>query len=272
MPRFMAVDDADDPRLDPYRDVRERDLAGRNGFMAEGEVVLRTLLREGRHGVRSVLLAQGRESKLVDALARLPQDTPVLLAPRPVLDAVAGFPLHRGVLAEGVRAPEEGAGALLARCGPRALVVALFGVGNHDNMGGVFRNAAAFGADAVLLDATCCDPLYRKAIRVSVGAALTTPFARLTTGEDAPALLAEHGFAALSLSPAGRRPLHAAARPPRAALLLGAEGPGLAPDLLARTRTLAIPMAGTFDSLNLATTSGIALHHLAFAPNEAQEV
>lgn len=268
MPRLIDVDDADDPRLDAYRDVRERDLAKRRGFMAEGEVVLRTVLRDGRHGVRSVLLARGRELKLADALARLPEQTPVFTAPRPVLDAVAGFPLHRGVLAEGVRAPDEGAGALLAQCGPRALVVALFGVGNHDNMGGVFRNAAAFGADAVLLDAACCDPLYRKAIRVSVGAALTTPFARLAAGENAPALLAAHGFAALSLSPSGGRALHASARPPRAALLLGAEGPGLDADLLARTRTLAIPMAGSFDSLNLATTSGIALHHLAFAPDE----
>ena len=266
MPSIIPIDDPADPRLAPYRDVRDRDLAGRGGrFMAEGEVVLRTLIRGGRHAVESVLLAARRVAGLEDALAALPADTPVYAASQAVVDAVAGFPLHRGVLAVGVRAADPGAAARLGACGPRALVLAAFGIGNHDNMGGLFRNAAAFGCEAVLLDAACCDPLYRKAIRVSVGAALTTPFARLSADEDAPALLAAHGFEALALSPAGAEPLRRVARPPRAALLVGAEGPGLAPDLLARTRTVSIPMAAGFDSLNVATAAAIALHHLACA-------
>jgi tRNA G18 (ribose-2'-O)-methylase SpoU len=149
--------------------------------------------------------------------------------------------------------------------GPGAIAVALFGIGNHDNMGAIFRNAAAFGADAVLLDAACCDPLYRKAIRVSVGAALSVPFARLPAGSDALELLRRHGVEPVALSPSGSASLAELRRPARAALLLGAEGPGLAPAVLARCRTVAIPMAGAFDSLNVATACGIALHHLQFA-------
>ena len=155
-----------------------------------------------------------------------------------------------------------GAEALLAGVGPRALVVVLFGVANHDNVGGVFRNAAAFGADAVLLDGACCDPLYRKAIRVSVGASLIVPFARLGEGDNALALLAAHGFAPVAFSPAGREPLGAIARPDRVAVLFGSEGHGLPEEVLSRCRSVRIPMAAGFDSLNVATASGIVLHHL----------
>ncbi|MBE7217789.1 MAG: RNA methyltransferase [Caulobacteraceae bacterium] len=267
MAHFLPVDDPDDPRVAGYRDVRDRDLQGRSGlFMAEGEVVLRTLTAAGRFTLESVLIAAKRADALADLFAALPQETPVYLAAQPVLDAIAGFPLHRGVLALGRRRPLQAADALLAACaGPAARVLALFGIGNHDNMGALFRNAAAFGAQAVLLDPACCDPLYRKAIRVSVGAALRTPYARLSPDEDALALLGRHGFEALALTPSGAEPLHRLAPPPRAALLLGAEGPGLAPALLARARTVAIPMAAGFDSLNVATAAAIALHRLSTA-------
>jgi tRNA G18 (ribose-2'-O)-methylase SpoU len=138
----------------------------------------------------------------------------------------------------------------------------LFGISNHDNMGGLFRNAAAFGVDAVLLDAACCDPLYRKAIRVSVGAALKVPVARLPTGEDPLALLERTGFTALALSPSGVEPLAGLARPDRAAVLLGTEGRGLDAALLRRARTVAIPMAAGWDSLNVAAASAVMLHEL----------
>jgi tRNA G18 (ribose-2'-O)-methylase SpoU len=145
----------------------------------------------------------------------------------------------------------------------RALVVGLVGIANHDNMGGLFRNAAAFGAAGVLLDDSCCDPLYRKAIRVSVGATLLVPTARLAADEDPLPLLERAGFEAVALSPGGAEPLSRLTPPARAALLFGSEGPGLPARLLARTRTVRIPMAGAFDSLNVATTSGIVLHHCA---------
>lgn len=266
MPRIVPVDDPADPRLAAFLQVRERDLVGREGrFIAEGEVVLRVLLARARHRAEALLIADKRIEGLSELLALLDGETPVYSAPQAVMDAVAGFHIHRGILAVGRRAPEPAAGDLLAGLGERALVLGLFGIANHDNMGGLLRNAAAFGVDAVILDSTCCDPLYRKAIRVSVGAALVTPFARLEPGEDALALLHGFGFEAIALSPSAATPLGRLVRPPRAALLLGAEGPGLPKALLDRASAVAIPMAAGLDSLNVATASGIALHHLAFA-------
>jgi len=142
-------------------------------------------------------------------------------------------------------------------------VLFLSGIANHDNMGGIFRNAAAFGIKAVLLDRDCCDPLYRKAIRVSVGASLIVPFARLERGEDAPALFKRHDFASVALSPWGETLLSDWRPAARNAVLLGAEGPGLPADLIGRTQSLRIAMSSGFDSLNVATTSGIVLHHLS---------
>ena len=262
----IAIDDADDPRIAAFRDIRERDLAGRAGhFVIEGEVVLRTALRSGRFPVEAVLLADKRVAGLADLIGALPAKVPVYAAGQAAMDAIAGFPIHRGILALGRRQAAPTPDALLGALEGPAVVVALFGIGNHDNMGGVFRNAAAFGAGAVLLGSDCCDPLYRKAIRVSVGAALTTPFAHLAADEDPVALLGRHGFAALALSPSGATPLAKLARPPRSALLLGSEGPGLSAGLMARAKTVSIPMAGSFDSLNVATSSGVALYHLTQA-------
>lgn len=267
-PELLDVCDPEDPRIAGYRLVRERDLVGRQGqFMAEGEVVLRLLAADGArrtgHRLQSVLLSQAQAARLGAVVAGLPASVPVYVAAQPVMDAIAGFPIHRGILALGQAASPAAADALLARLGPRALVAAALGIANHDNMGGLFRNAAAFGADAVLLDAAACDPLYRKAIRVSVGASLTVPFARLADGAALLDTLAAHGFEVLALSPSGREPLAGLKRGPRIAAVFGTEGPGLPAALLARARTVAIPMAGGFDSLNVATASGIVLHHLA---------
>ena len=261
----LPIDDPEDPRIAAYRHVRERDLVGREGlFVAEGEVVLRLLVAQNRFEPVSVLIAEKRLAGLAGLLAALPDAVPVYAAGQAVMDAIVGFPIHRGVLALARRAASPGADELLAGLPARALVVGLFGSANHDNVGGVFRNAAAFGADAVILDPTCCDPLYRKAVRVSVGGVLKVPFARLAPGQDALDLFERHGFDAVALSPGGETELADLRRSDRAAVLLGAEGPGLPADLLARTRTVRIAMAAGFDSLNLATASGIVLHHLAF--------
>ena len=262
----IPIDDPADPRIDAYRSVRERDLVGRRGlFIAEGEVVVRVLLGGSLHPPVSLLLADKRLATLEAQIRALPDTVPVFVASQAVMDAVAGFHIHRGILAVGRRAAMPDAATLLAEGGTRMMVMALFGIANHDNVGGLFRNAAAFGADAVVLDSDCCDPLYRKAIRVSVGAALTVPFARLPHGEDALALLAERGFTAIALSPRGTTLLANVRRPDRVAALF-AEGPGLPADILGRVRTVRIPMAGELDSLNVATASGIVLHHLAFGP------
>ena len=270
MPPIIPITDPDDPRIAGYRHIRERDLVRRDGrFIAEGEVVLRVLLTAGEHRAESLLIAEKRLGALAPLLDRVPDGVPVHAAGQAVLDAIAGFPLHRGILALGRRAPMPTADDLLAGLGPRALILVLVGIGNHDNVGGIFRNAAAFGADAVILDAGCCDPLYRKAIRVSVGASLIVPFARMECGADILALLAGRGFTALALSPAGTVSLAQLPRPPRAAVLLGSEGPGLPAELLDRAVTVRIPMAAGFDSLNVATAGGIALYHLADPADEA---
>jgi len=246
-----------------FRHVRERDVAGRTGgFIAEGEVVLRVLARSRLYRTSAVLLAEKRVAKVQPILAAMDASVPIYIAPQAVMDSIAGFEIHRGILAFGERGAMLAAEELLAGLATPTLSLALFGISNHDNMGGLFRNAAAFGVDAVLLDGACCDPLYRKAIRVSVGGVLTVPFARLAAADDPIDLLKRHGFEPLALSPAGGGRLADLAPPGRAAVLLGAEGEGLSPAILARARTIAIPMAGGFDSLNVATTSGIVLHHL----------
>jgi tRNA G18 (ribose-2'-O)-methylase SpoU len=268
----IPITDPDDPRIEPYRAVRERDLVGREDrFVVEGEVVLRVFLTRSRIRAESLLLADNRVGGLADVLARLPDDVPVYTAGRRVMDAIVGFPIHRGVLAMGRRPPPASPGEILARFPDGALVVGLVGLANHDNVGGIFRNAAAFGADAVLLDDETCDPLYRKAIRVSVGGSLIVPFARAGSPADLLSSLEKAGFRTIALSPAGSEMLAAVRRAPRTALLLGAEGPGLPADLLARTRTAAIPMRGGFDSLNVATTSGIALYQLTSDPAPPHE-
>lgn len=261
---MIPIADPNDPRVAAYRDIRERDLVGREGrFVAEGEVVLRMLAASKRHWAESVLIDAKRADKLAPLLAGFGADVPVYAAGQAVIDAIAGFHLHRGILAIGVRGVSPDAAGLLAGLGEKAVVLALFGISNHDNMGGLFRNAAAFGADAVLLDADCCDPLYRKAIRVSVGHALTMPFARMAG--DPLALLKGAGFEPLALTPVRAAPLAQLTPPKRAAVLLGTEGEGLPAAVIAGSTPIAIPMAPGVDSLNVAVTAGIVLHHLKFA-------
>ena len=261
----IAISDPDDSRIEAYRAVRERDLVGRqHRFVAEGEVVLRVLLNQSRFEIESVLLAESRLDGLGDMLPLLPPETPIYTASRQVMDAIVGFPIHRGVLAIARRAPLEPVESLLSQLPEQALVVGLIGLANHDNVGGIFRNAAAFGVQAVLLDRETCDPLYRKAIRVSVGGALVVPFTRVPSAEAMVQALEAASFEVIALSPSGQDVLSDIRPARRTALLLGAEGPGLPQEVLARTRTVSIPMSGGFDSLNVATTSGIALHHLAF--------
>ena len=260
---LILIDDPGDPRVEPFVNVRERDLVGRQGrFLAEGEVVLAAAA--GRGLLEALLIDHKRAEGLAPIIGRLDPQTPVYAASQRVLDAVVGFHIHRGILAIGRRPVEASAQVLLSGLPQRSTVLALFGIGNHDNMGGLFRNAAAFGAGAVLLGADCCDPLYRKAIRVSVGATLTTPFARFAPDNDPIAILQAAGFETIALSPSGRERLSDMTPPARAAVMLGAEGPGLPADLMRRARTVSIPMSPGWDSLNVAVTGGIVLHHLTF--------
>jgi tRNA G18 (ribose-2'-O)-methylase SpoU len=264
---LISVSEAADPRISAFRDVKERDLTGRQGlFVAEGEVVLRVLASpSSRCAPVAVLIAEKRLEALREILERLPGDVPVHTAPQEVLDGIAGFHLHRGILALG-RKPEPFAlEAFLDRLPERAVVVGACGIGNHDNMGGLFRNAAAFGAAGLLLDTTCCDPFYRKAIRVSVGAVLRTPFVEGVTAAAMVEALEARGFEVLALTPSAVETLSELKPARRTAILLGSEGPGLPAEVIARCRPLGIRMSGGFDSLNVAATSAVALHHLTTA-------
>jgi tRNA G18 (ribose-2'-O)-methylase SpoU len=259
----VAIDDPDDPRIAAYRDIRERDLAGRRGrFVAEGKVVLDVLFGTRRFDAESALILDSRLAGMAAILAKAPAAMPVYVASRPVIDAIAGFPMHRGVLAIGLRRESDSLAQLLSQFPARALAIALVGISNHDNMGAIFRNAAAFGADAVLLDETCCDPLYRKAIRVSVGAALKVPFATGASAGSMVEAFASAGIAQLALSPRGLADIRDVPRADRVALFLGTEGEGLPQSLMRRLTTVRIPMAQGFDSLNVAAASAIALHEV----------
>lgn len=259
----IRIHDPADPRVAAYGEIRERDLAGRDGlFVAEGRVVIANLVSQAsRYVMASAFVAEARLEGMRDLLAQAPQGTPIYVADQAVLNAVAGFDIHRGILAVGVRTPPPEPSTLMETAGADAVVVVACGIGNHDNLGGLFRNAAAFGAHAVLLDDTCCDPLYRKAIRVSVGASLRMPWA-MGSGAALADALAAAGFDLLALSPAATRPLSTLRPGGRQALWLGSEGPGLPPAILARCRTVGVAMSGGFDSLNVAATSAIALHQL----------
>ncbi|MFU0505507.1 TrmH family RNA methyltransferase [Pseudaminobacter sp. NGMCC 1.201702] len=260
----VYIEDPADPRVAAYLNIRERDLAGRQGrFVAEGKVVLNVLFGARRFEAESVLLLENRVAGMKDTLRHAPPDLPVYVASSAVLDQIAGFHMHRGVLAIGRKRAPETAEDVIRSLPGQALVVVLVGISNHDNMGAIFRNAAAFGADAVLLDETCCDPLYRKAIRVSVGAALKVPFAAAGPASDLVELLAARGFEQIALSPQGAVDCRDMKRPERLALYFGTEGEGLPEILMDRLKTVRIAMTGGFDSLNVAAASAIALHHFS---------
>lgn len=159
-------------------------------------------------------------------------------------------------------ADEPSVDQLLRRLPAGALVAGLVGISNHDNMGSIFRNAAAFDADAVVLDPQCCDPLYRKAIRVSVGAVLGMPYARADSTHSMLSLLEEAGFECIALTPRGPVDIVELKPGGRKALLLGTEGDGLPETVLQRSTAVRIPMSPSFDSLNVAAASAVAMHRL----------
>lgn len=263
----VPVDDPADERLADYVGLtdpelrRRRERPGGDGgfFIAEGDVVIRRLVASS-YRVRSFLLTPGRLAALDAELG--PVAVPVYVASQPVMDAVAGFHLHRGALASADRGTGPGLAELTAGAD---LLVAAEGVNDHENLGALFRNAAAFGASGVLLDPTTADPLYRRAVRVSAGHVLRVPFARATVWPAALGDLRALGFEVLALTPAGDADdLRLVERRHRQVLLVGAEGPGLsAAALAAAGRRVRVAMASGVDSLNVATAAAIALHHLS---------
>ena len=258
---MLDIADPDDPRIAPYRFLRERDLHRGDGlFVAEGEVVVRRLLGSPHFSTHSLLVAPQHAEKFQALLTDHSLNLPLYVAPSEILSRIAGFPLHRGILALGHRATPALLHQALSALPSNALLLIALGIANHDNLGALFRNAAAFGVDLVVLDKGSCDPLYRKALRVSVGAVLSVPFTRSENEDALLSGLADHDIAAIALSPGAAHTLKETPRHPRTALVVGAEGQGLPASLLGRLKPAAIAMAPGWDSLNVATAAAIALY------------
>ena len=275
-PQLLHVSDPADPRLGDYVRLREatlrRHLESERGlFIAEGEKVIRRAVEAG-HRPRSFLLAERWLESLADVVVRWP-DVPVFVVDEELAEQVTGFHVHRGALASMHREHRWTVGDLLGR---RRLVV-LEDVVDHTNVGAILRNAAGLGWDGALLSPRSADPLYRRAIKVSMGTVFSLPWARLDDWHTAPALLHEAGFVtvaltladdAVTLDEAGAelaRRSSAAARAP-VALLLGTEGAGLSPHWSGAAELRArIPMQAGVDSLNVAAASAIACYALTTA-------
>ncbi|MGH3935595.1 MAG: TrmH family RNA methyltransferase [Pseudonocardiaceae bacterium] len=257
MGEIVKVRDVDDPRLADFRDLTVADRrpdrpGGRGLVIAEGIIVVRRLLNSP-YSPRALL---GLPSKVCQLAADV--DAPCYTGSAELMAQVVGFHLNRGVLATADRAPMPPATELIARSHHLAV---LEGINDHENLGGLFRNAAALGVDAILLGPRCADPLYRRSVRVSMGHVLNVPFAALrcwTADLDA---LRAAGFRVAALTPAADAvPLpEADLGAGRVAWLLGAEGPGLSAEALAAADlAVRIPMAPAVDSLNVATAAAIA--------------
>jgi tRNA G18 (ribose-2'-O)-methylase SpoU len=256
---------ADDALLSEYVGLTDMALRSRREpaeglFIAEGDKVIRRALDAG-YAMRSMLL----EEKWLPAMADVVEavDAPVYLAEPAVLQAVTGYSVHRGALAAMARKPELDALELAA--GARRIVV-LEEVNNHTNIGAVLRCAAGLGVDAVLLDPRCADPLYRRSVKVSMGAVFAVPWARLAPWPDALGALRDLGFTLLALTPDAAATSLAELGPDliaRPALLLGAEGAGLSAEALAvADHRVRIPMAAGVDSLNVAAAAAVAFYAL----------
>lgn len=260
----ISVERLDDPRISEYGAVPEPEVVRRRGlFVAEGRLVVRRVIEDGRYQVESLLLSEAARQQLAPALRRLGEEVPVYVCGVPDFLHITGLPIHRGCLAL-VRRPATVSMDEVAATA--RLVVVLEAVANADNVGGVFRNAAAFGADAVLLSPSCCDPLYRKAIRTSMAATLRVPFAYVQDWPGGLSSLAARRFTIVGLTPraeAQSLDAFAAARSARLALLVGNEGAGLtAAAEEAAHQLVRIPIRPEVDSLNLAVATGIALSRL----------
>lgn len=248
-----------DPRLEPYRHVGDpRWLDERGLFVAEGRLVVARLLESGL-AVESILVTPAARQALDASLA----GQAVLVADPAVVHDITGFNFHRGCLAIARRPPAVPVESFF---GASRLVI-VEGVNNPDNIGGIFRSAAALGAEGVLLDCSAGDPLYRKAVRTSMGAVLRLPFARAGDWPGALGALRAHGLTIAALTPSGAATVgaFAAALAPgaRVAVMVGAEGPGLTGSAMQGADvTLRIPMAPSSDSLNVVAALAIALDRL----------
>jgi tRNA G18 (ribose-2'-O)-methylase SpoU len=257
----VPISDPDDPRLDDFRDLIDSDVRPerRGVVIAEGVNVVERLLRSG-YRTRAIVGVEAKLGALAPALSTV--EAPVYQLDKWTLSDVVGFRVTRGVLAAAQR-PAAVDPAEVLSSGSRFVVLET--INDFENLGAIFRNAAAFGLDGVLLDARSADPLYRRSVRVSMGHVFGLPFAVLPDPWPASLdLLAAAGIRTLALTPrSDARPMRTVLAPTKWAVLLGAEGPGLTQAALtAADEQVRIPMAGGVDSLNVATAGAVAFAHL----------
>ena len=264
----VRIDSPTDAQLEAFRCIGDAvELERRGVIIVEGRLVVERLITEAKIATEAVLVTDAAQRAMAPVLTRLPATVEVLVVPQAWMQSVTGFNLHRGCVAIATRPPRRSLDELLEARTKRILV--LEGVGNPDNVGGLFRTARAFAVDAVVLGPGCGDPFYRKAIRVSCGATLVVPFAR---DPDWPRALDEvrrNTIELVALAPAPHLPsieevatVRPAGRP--LAVMVGAEGSGLSDAALARASVVArIPIDPRSDSLNVTVAAGIALHRLA---------
>lgn len=267
----ITILSASDSRLDSFRNVKGQGPRPDGTFVAESELVLERMFASAI-AVRSLLIAPARAHRLRDVLEtyvdRQASAVEVFVADRKIIDEVIGYPLHRGVIVLAERPTPLSSTDVLASA---RTVVLLENVLDPDNVGTMFRHAAGFGVDAVLLHGSTGDPLYRKTLRTSMGWTLSIPYARTVSGSTPSELLAEAGFVTLALTPtraADNLPdvLRAIGADQKLALLFGAEGPGLTDETLHDADyRVRIPLADGVDSLNVSTAGAIALYALSVA-------
>ena len=286
--RFTPIHDPKDPQIAPYRNQKDAWLKAAHNpdsigqpkkdplFISEGALVLQHHLNSP-YKLHSVLIDQSKTKTHATLLNQIPNQVPIYTAPRPILDQITGYPIHRGLLAAGHRTPqseEPDINTLLQSA--RALVI-LEDLANHDNLGSVFRSTAALCGTTsaqtvpIILSPKCCDPLYRKSLRVSMGHALTIPFLQIQNQSHwLPTLttIKTAGFQTLALTPQSdainintlpqNQPPHT-----KYALILGAEGPGLTQQTIHTSDLkVKIPLATSADSLNISVAAAVALHRL----------
>jgi tRNA G18 (ribose-2'-O)-methylase SpoU len=273
---IIEVGDPDDPRLADYTQLTDVSLrksreAAHGLFMAEGEKVIRRALGAG-YPLRSVLVTPERLATVAGVAA--PSGAPVYVVPPAVAERLTGFHVHRGALAAMARTPLPAVADILAGRGrpggrPPERVVVLEDLVDHGNVGAIFRCAAALGVDAVVLSPRCADPLYRRAVKVSMGAVFAIPYARMTDWHGGLAGLRAAGFWLIALTPdQSAAALDEVPLPARAALLLGSEGDGLSyrwrseADVLACIRMSPAATALGVDSLNVVAATAVACHSL----------
>lgn len=266
-PNVIDVADPADPRLDDFRDLnsvdRRPDLpSGKGLVIAEGVLVVQRMLAS-RFVPRALLGTDRRLAELSSDLDRV--DAPYYRADADVMADVVGFHLNRGVLASASRPPELTVTQVLD--GARTVAV-LEGVNDHENLGSVFRNAAGLGVDALVFGSGCADPLYRRAVRVSMGHALLVPYAWAAAWPQDLELLRDNGFRLLAMTPdPSARTLPeamTALADDRVAIMVGAEGPGLTERAMRESdMRVRIPMSRGTDSLNVATAAALAFYERA---------